>query len=146
VLLTVKWQAHPSTWCPVPPLEVDYTSSPSPLKITSSRSLPLRTESLLPSRSLVHFRGSSHLLCPKVACFLFSADSLGFSTVPLPIPDHLALHCILSPLLPWTLTPTVPMTAYFSLFRRIGASSLDASACKTSWVLWVVSWVFCIFG
>jgi hypothetical protein len=43
---------------------------PSPhCRVFHLRSLPLSPESLSPPRSLVHSRGSPHLLPPKVACF-----------------------------------------------------------------------------
>jgi hypothetical protein len=43
VLLTVRWQLHLSTWCPVFLLEVDFPCFPSSLWTTSSKISPFET-------------------------------------------------------------------------------------------------------
>jgi hypothetical protein len=89
------------------------------------RSLPLSSEHLSPSRSLVHSRGSHHLLPPKVACFYFFL--LAFRALLLflpPIPDHAPLSppCPLS--YPGPSFPLPPVIAFFFLPSQIEASSL----------------------
>ena len=86
--LTVGWQDHP--------LDVlSSTEVPSPqCWAFHLRSLPLGTENFLPPRSLLNFRGSLHLLPPKVSILFASPQD--FTTVsPLPIPNHVLLFPLL---------------------------------------------------
>ena len=87
--LTVGWQLHPCTWWPVPPLEVNTTSSTSPLQ-----------------RMPLPFTSQGYL-------FPFFLLVLRASVLSPPIPDHVQTSppCPCSHSVP---SPTIlPVTSYF---------------------------------
>ena len=103
--LTVGWQPHPSTWCPVFLLDMDSMSSLSPLLSISS--LWVLRVSCLPNLQYI-LEGPLNYHPLKLHIFFHSAGPLGFSPIPLPIPDHITLflspfHSSLAPRSLWWL-------------------------------------------
>jgi hypothetical protein len=84
-LLTVGWQPHPSTWCPVFLLEVDSTSSLPPLLGISSKVPPFESWQPLTSQVSGTFwrePSTSHLL--RLHISIHSAGPHGFTLPPPP--------------------------------------------------------------
>ena len=110
--LTVGLQPHPSTCCYVFLLEIDCTSSLPHCWILHLRSIPLSPDTLWCPRCLVHSKGSSHLLIPKVAYFNYFCWPLELQLFP-PTPQPIIPHHV--PLFPNSF-PLSPMFLLSSVF------------------------------
>ena len=123
-VLTVGWQPHLSfsalSFCWRLALQVPSLHC----REFHLRSLPLSFESLLPPRSLVHSRGSLHLLTPEVACFYSFCWPSGLQYVS---PTQCLMRFPSSPPYPLSHTGSslLPLViAFFSIPSGIEASSL----------------------